>query len=82
MGYSLFTSPPPVTVDGQSIDSRVPEKSDDKPSFPGQTRAPYHATTPPVITTLTARTRADAPAALHIVLSIVTGHMFDKLAPA
>jgi glucose/arabinose dehydrogenase len=53
MGYSLFTSPPPVTVDGQSIESRVPEKSDDKPAFAGQTRAPYHATTPPVITTLT-----------------------------
>jgi glucose/arabinose dehydrogenase len=52
-GYSLFTSPPPVTVDGQSIESRAPEKSDDKPAFAGQTRAPYHATTPPVITTLT-----------------------------
>jgi glucose/arabinose dehydrogenase len=52
-GCSLFTSPPPVTVDGQSIESRVPEKSDDKPAFAGQTRAPYHATTPPVITTLT-----------------------------
>ena len=52
-GYALFTSPPPVMVDGQSIESRVPEKSDDKPAFAGQTRAPYHATTPPVITTLT-----------------------------
>ena len=52
-GYALFTSPPPVMVDGQSIESRGPEKSDDKPAFAGQTRAPYHATTPPVITTLT-----------------------------
>src|SRR5580700_5499511 len=52
-GYSMFTSPPPVTVDGQSIESRPPEKSDDKPAFAGQTRAPYHATTPPVVTTLT-----------------------------
>jgi aldose sugar dehydrogenase len=52
-GYSMFTSPPPVTVDGQSIESRAPEKSDDKPAFAGQTRAPYRATTPPVVTTLT-----------------------------
>ena len=52
-GYSMFTSPPPVTVDGQSIESRPPEKSDDKPAFAGQTRAPYHATAPPIVTTLT-----------------------------
>src|SRR5216684_670689 len=52
-GYSMFTSPPPVMVDGQSIESRPPEKSDDKPAFAGQTRAPYHATTASVVTTLT-----------------------------
>jgi len=39
--------------EGKSIESRPPEKSDDKPAFAGQTRAPYHATTPPVVTTLT-----------------------------
>jgi aldose sugar dehydrogenase len=52
-GYAMFTSPPPVTITGQPIESRPPEKSDDKPAFPGQTRAPYQATTPPVVTTLT-----------------------------
>jgi aldose sugar dehydrogenase len=52
-GYHMFTFPPPVTVDGQPIERRAPEKSDDKPAFAGQTRAPYHATTPPVVTTLT-----------------------------
>ena len=52
-GYRMFTSPPPVTVDGQSIESRPPEKADDKPAFPGQTRAPYHKTIVPVVTTLT-----------------------------
>lgn len=52
-GYRMFTSPPPVMVDGQSIESRPPEKADDKPAFPGQTRAPYHRTIAPVVTTLT-----------------------------
>jgi glucose/arabinose dehydrogenase len=40
-------------IEGKSIESRSPEKSDDKPAFPGQTRAPYHATPAPVVTTLT-----------------------------
>ena len=40
-------------VKGQPIDTREPEKKDDKPAFPGQTRAPYEPTTQPVITTLT-----------------------------
>jgi glucose/arabinose dehydrogenase len=39
-------------VEGQPIDSRPPEKSDDKPLFPGQTRAPFHATAPYAVTTL------------------------------
>src|SRR5579862_4539989 len=38
--------------DGQPIERRPPEKSDDKPAFPEQTRAPYHATPPFHITTL------------------------------
>ena len=30
-------------VEGQPIEKRAPEKSDNKPEFPEQTRAPYHA---------------------------------------
>jgi glucose/arabinose dehydrogenase len=44
--------PARVTVEGQPIDRRPPEKSDDKPAFPQQTRAPYHATPPYQVTTL------------------------------
>ena len=39
-------------TEGQPIESRPPEKSDDKPAFPEQTRAPYHASAPFQITTL------------------------------
>ena len=56
--HSMFTSPPPVMAEGQPIESRPPEKADDKPAFPGQTRAPYHATKPPVVTVLTDKLRA------------------------
>jgi aldose sugar dehydrogenase len=42
----------PVTVEGQPIERRPPEKADDKPTFPQQTRAPYHASAPYKITTL------------------------------
>ena len=56
--HSMFTSPPPVTTEGLPIESRPPEKADDKPAFPGQTRAPYHATKRPVVTTLTDKLRA------------------------
>jgi glucose/arabinose dehydrogenase len=38
--------------DGQPIERRPPEKSDDKPAFPEQTRAPYHASAPFRVTTL------------------------------
>src|SRR5579863_7813166 len=51
--FAMFTSPRPVMHEGRPIESRSPEKRDDKPAFPGQTRAPYHATPPPVVTTLT-----------------------------
>ncbi len=40
-------------VKGQPIDTREPEKKDDHPAFPGQTRGPYEPTTPPVVTVLT-----------------------------
>jgi glucose/arabinose dehydrogenase len=43
---------PPATVEGQPIEKRAPEKTDDKPLFPQQTRAPYHASTPFKVTTL------------------------------
>jgi glucose/arabinose dehydrogenase len=39
-------------VEGQPIDSRAPEKADDKPLFPQQTRAPFHATAPYKVETL------------------------------
>src|SRR5579863_10510081 len=40
-------------VKGQPIDTREPEKKDDHPAFPGQTRVPYEPTTPPKVTLLT-----------------------------
>lgn len=42
-------------MEGQPIESRWPEKQDDAPDFPGQTRAPYHASVPYKITTITDR---------------------------
>jgi glucose/arabinose dehydrogenase len=42
----------PSWTEGQPIDKRPPEKSDDKPFFPEQTRAPYHASAPFQVTTL------------------------------
>jgi glucose/arabinose dehydrogenase len=53
-----FTSPPPQMVKGQSIETRVPEKADDKPAFAGQTRAPYVATDPPTVAVLTGQLKA------------------------
>ena len=52
---SRFAPSYPVyaTVEGQPIDLAPPEKSDDKPLFPEQTRAPYHKTAPYKVTTLT-----------------------------
>jgi glucose/arabinose dehydrogenase len=44
--------PPPVRIEGRPIESRPPEKSDDKPAFPEQTRAPYHASAAFKVTTL------------------------------
>ena len=39
-------------TDGQPVEKRPPEKSDDKPAFPEQTRAPYHASASFQVTTL------------------------------
>jgi glucose/arabinose dehydrogenase len=42
----------PTWVEGRPIETRPPEKKDDTPAFPEQTRAPYHATAPFRVTTL------------------------------
>jgi glucose/arabinose dehydrogenase len=42
----------PAKIDGKPIETRPPEKADDKPAFPEQTRAPYHASAPFQIITL------------------------------
>lgn len=49
---SRNSSPPPNTDQGRPIESRPPEKADDAPVFPGQTRAPYRASVPYTVTTL------------------------------
>ncbi|HEY4367122.1 MAG TPA: PQQ-dependent sugar dehydrogenase [Steroidobacteraceae bacterium] len=40
-------------VEGQPNETRPPEKADDKPEFPGQTRAPYRASVPVQSVTIT-----------------------------
>ena len=40
-------------IEGKPIETRFPEKQDDAPDFPGQTRAPYHATVPYKTTVIT-----------------------------
>ena len=40
-------------VTGKPIDIRNPEKANDKPTFEGQTRAPYEPTAPFNVTTVT-----------------------------
>ncbi len=45
--------PGPRMVEGQSWETRPPEKPDDKPIFPQQTRAPYHQAQRYKVTTLT-----------------------------
>jgi glucose/arabinose dehydrogenase len=42
----------PALVEGRPIETRPPEKKDNTPAFPEQTRAPYHATAPFKVTTL------------------------------
>jgi hypothetical protein len=36
--------PRPAPVEGRPVETRPPEKKDNAPAFPEQTRAPYHAT--------------------------------------
>lgn len=49
----LVIAPAPQLVEGQSIETETPEKPDDRPLFPQQTRAPYHASAPFRVTTIT-----------------------------
>lgn len=51
-GASAQAAQTTAKMEGQPIDSRPTEKKDNKPYFPEQTRAPYHATAPYQITTL------------------------------
>jgi glucose/arabinose dehydrogenase len=44
--------PEPARIEGKTTETRPPEKSDNQPFFPQQTRAPYHASAPFKITTL------------------------------
>jgi glucose/arabinose dehydrogenase len=46
-------APAPRMVPGQPIETRPPEKPDDKPAFPGQTRAPYQPGVPIDVTVIT-----------------------------
>ena len=50
--------PTPNMKEGEPIETRQPEKEDDHPVFPGQTRAPYHATAPFNVTTLSEQLKA------------------------
>src|SRR4051812_25399255 len=50
--------PAPAMVPGQPIETRPPEKTNDKPAFPDQTRAPYEPTAPFNVTTLTDKLRS------------------------
>ncbi|HEX4026605.1 MAG TPA: PQQ-dependent sugar dehydrogenase [Rhizomicrobium sp.] len=45
--------PQPRMVEGQPFETRPPEKADDKPLFPEQTRAPYHKVAFYKVTTIT-----------------------------
>jgi len=42
----------PAKVEGKPVETRPPEKKDNQPAFPQQTRAPYHASAPFKVTTL------------------------------
>jgi aldose sugar dehydrogenase len=48
-------APAPALVDGKSIETWTPERPGNTPHFPEQTRAPYRASTPFTVTTITDR---------------------------
>src|SRR5580692_9098669 len=47
--------PAPQMVEGLPFETRPPEKADDKPLFPQQTRAPYHKAADYTVTTITSK---------------------------
>jgi glucose/arabinose dehydrogenase len=49
--------PAPRLVEGQTWEARAPEKPDDRPLFPEQTRAPYHKVHDYKVTTITDKLR-------------------------
>ena len=49
--------PQPRMVEGQGFETRPPEKTDDRPLFPQQTRAPYHKVASYKVTTVTDKLR-------------------------
>ena len=49
--------PAPRMVEGLPFETRPPEKADDKPLFPQQTRAPYHKVADYAVTTITNKLR-------------------------
>jgi glucose/arabinose dehydrogenase len=67
-------------VEGQSWETRPPEKTDDHPLFPLQTRAPYHKSAPYKVTTITDKLRlpwsiAFLPDGKMLVTEKYPGHM-------
>src|SRR5665213_994631 len=52
-GQNSVGFPVPQTIEGKPIETRPPELPSDHPVFPGETRAPYHATAPYNVTTIT-----------------------------
>lgn len=52
-GVAVRSFPQPLVAEGLPIDARPPELDTDKPTFSGQTRAPFHKTTPYVVTLIT-----------------------------
>ena len=49
--------PQPRMIEGQGFETRPPEKSDDHPLFPQQTRAPYHKVSAYKVATITDKLR-------------------------
>jgi len=67
-------------VEGQSWETRPPEKTDDHPLFPRQTRAPYHKSASYKVTTITDKLRlpwsiAFLPDGKMLVTEKYPGHM-------
>jgi aldose sugar dehydrogenase len=57
-GQNSVGFPVPQTIEGQPIETRPPELAGDHPVFPGETRAPYHATAPYNAATITDQLKA------------------------